>query len=231
MNALAGGGSFVMLPALIAVGLPSVQANASTTLALLPGGVVSAWVYRAGLTSVVGVPLRPTLIATFIGGALGALLLLWTPVSAFDHVLPWLLLTATLMLAFGPRLGPALRKHYRAGPVLVIGMQFVLGVYGGYFGGAVGLMMLALWSLLDTADVSRLNAPRTLLVTVANAVAALCFILAGAIRWPEALVVGCGAFLGGYGGARLGAALPKGVVRGVTLAIAVTMTIGFFLRA
>src|SRR5476649_2465109 len=103
MNALAGGGSFVTLPALIAAGVPSVAANASSTVALYPGGLASAWVYRSGLTHVAGVPLRPAFLATLAGGLLGALLLLWTPTGVFDRVLPWLLLVATLTLTFGPR--------------------------------------------------------------------------------------------------------------------------------
>ena len=231
MNGLAGGGSFVTLPALIAVGVPSVAANASSTVALYPGGVASAWVYRDGLNSVCGVPLRPTLLATLAGGLAGALLLLWTPSSVFDKVLPWLLLVATLALAGGPRLGPALRSRFRAGVKTVVAVQFLLGVYGGYFGGAVGLMMMAAWSLLDGADVKALNPPRTLLVSAANTVAVLCFILAGAVAWPAVLLVGLAAVVGGYGGARLGRRLPAAVVRIATLILAVVMTAVFFARA
>ena len=231
MNGLAGGGSFVTLPALIAAGVPSVAANASSTVALYPGGVASAWVYRDGLNSVCGVPLRPTLLATLAGGLAGALLLLWTPSSVFDKVLPWLLLVATLALAGGPALGPALRSRFRAGVKTVVAVQFLLGVYGGYFGGAVGLMMMAAWGLLDGADVKALNPPRTLLVSAANTVAVLCFILAGAVAWPAVLLVGLGAVVGGYGGARLGRRLPAAVVRIATLVLAVVMTALFFARA
>ena len=162
MNALAGGGSFVTLPVLIAVGVPSVAANASSTFALYPGGLASAWVYRGGLTNVAGVPLRPAFLATLLGGLLGALLLLWTPGNLFDLVLPWLLLVATVTLAFGPRLGPLLRRRFRLGIAAILTVQFLLGVYGGYFGGAVGLMMIAAWSLLDNADVQTLSPARTL---------------------------------------------------------------------
>lgn len=230
-NALAGGGSFITLPALIAAGVPSVAANASSTVALYPGGAASAWVYRQGLTQVCGVPVRPVLAVTLAGGLAGALLLLWTPSTLFDRVLPWLLLAATLALAFGPRLGPWLRSrvHLGVGPVLAV--QFLLGVYGGYFGGAVGLMMLAAWSLLDAADVKALNPARTLMVTAANTVAVLCFALAGVVHWPQTLVVALGAIVGGYGGARLGKRLPPGLVRAVTLALAAAMTAAFFLRA
>lgn len=231
MNALAGGGSFVTLAALIGAGMPSVAANASSTIALYPGGVASAWVYRDGLRQVCGVPLRPTMIATLSGGFIGALLLLWTPTSLFDQVLPWLLLVATFALAFGRRLGPALRARFRAGIAVVLLIQFVLGMYGGYFGGAVGLMMMAAWSLLDEADVKALNAPRTLLVSAANTVAVICFILAGIVRWPEALLVGLGALAGGYLGAHIGKKLPPALVKYATVLLAAAMTVHFFLRA
>ena len=231
MNAMAGGGSFITLPVLVAAGLPSVQANASSTVALYPGGAASAWIYRVGLSHVCGVPLRPTLAATLVGGLAGAPLLLWTPTSLFDRVVPWLLLAATVALAFGSRLGPALRARFRAGMGTVLLIQLGLGVYGGYFGGAVGLMMMAAWSLLDDVDVKGLNAPRTLLVTAANSVAVLCFALAGAVRWPEAMLVGVGALAGGYGGARLGKMLPPAVVRLGTVVVAAGMTLHFFVRA
>ena len=231
MNAMAGGGSFVTLPALIAAGLPSVTANASSSLALYPGGLASAWVYRDGLGDVCGVPLRPTLVVTLIGGLAGALLLLSTPSSIFDRVLPWLLLVATVALTFGRRLGPALRERFRAGLITVLSIQFLLGAYGGYFGGAVGLMMMAAWSLLDEADVKAMNPARTLLVGAANSIAILTFILAGRIAWSQAFAMGAGALCGGYAGARVGQLLPTWLVRVATIALAAGMTLHFFLRA
>ncbi len=231
MNAMAGGGSFVTLSVLVAAGLPSVAANASSTVALYPGGAASAWVYREGLNHVCGVPLRPTIAATLVGGLAGALLLLWTPTSLFDRVIPWLLLITTLVLAFGSRLGPALRARFRAGIGTILLIQLLLGIYGGYFGGAVGLMMMAAWSLLDDVDVKGLNSPRTLLVTAANTVAVLCFALAGAVRWPESLLVGIGALAGGYAGARLGKKLPSTAVRVGTVVLAAALTLHFFVRA
>jgi uncharacterized protein len=231
MNAMAGGGSFVTLPALIAAGVPSVAANASSAVALYPGGAASAWVFRHGLQRVCGVPLRPTLIATLTGGLVGAILLLSTPTSVFDRILPWLLLIATFALALGPKLGPALRSRFRAGLVTILIIQFLLGVYGGYFGGAVGLMMVAAWSLLDPADLKALNAPRTLLVSAANTIAVLCFIAAAAVYWPETMAVGLGALLGGYAGAGMGKRLPSQVARAATLWLACVITVGFFFKA
>ncbi|WP_312160762.1 sulfite exporter TauE/SafE family protein [Phenylobacterium sp.] len=231
MNALAGGGSFVTLPALIAAGVPSVAANASSTVALYPGGLASAWVYRQGLAEVCGVPIRPMLIVTLVGGLAGSLLLLWTPSSTFDVILPWLLLAATLALAFGPRIAPWLQQHARLGAAPILAIQFALGVYGGYFGGAVGLMMMAAWSLLAGVDLKQLNPPRTLMVSAANSVAVLCFVVAGAVRWRETLLLAAGAVVGGYLGAHLGRRLDPRVVRSATIALSVAMTVAFFVRA
>jgi uncharacterized membrane protein YfcA len=231
MNALAGGGSFVTLPALVASGFPSVLANATSSVALYPGGAASAWVYRDRLGPVCGVPLVPTLVITLAGGLAGSLLLLCTPNSLFDRVLPWLLLLATLALMFGPRVGAVLRARLTVGRPTILTVQFLLGVYGGYFGGAVGLMMMAAWSLLQGADIKALNAPRTLMVTAANTVAIFCFAIAGAVRWKAASLVGAGAVAGGYAGAHLGRRLNPTVVRGATLLISTAVTARFFIRA
>jgi uncharacterized membrane protein YfcA len=180
---------------------------------------------------VCGVPLVPVAIVTLAGGLVGSLLLLWTPATLFDQVLPWLLLVATIMLAFGRRIGPALRARFRAGLATILGLQFLLGVYGGYFGGAVGLMMMAVWSVLDGAEIKALNAPRTLMVSAANGIAVVSFIVAGAIAWPACLLVGLGAVAGGWCGAHIGLSLPPTVVRAATLLLAACTTVAFFVRA
>ena len=231
MNALAGGGSFVSLPALIAAGVPSVQANASSTVALFPGGLASAWAYRDGLAPVGAASLRSLSIATLLGGVMGAVLLLSTPSKAFDLVLPWLLLLATLALGFGRKLGEALRRRWRITPAAVLTIQIGLGIYGGYFGGAVGIMMMAVWGLLDSRDLKALNAPRTLLVSTANIMAVLTFVIARAVHWPETLVMLVAAAAGGYGGAQLGRRAPPNLVRTGTLALTACITVAFFVRA
>jgi hypothetical protein len=231
MNALAGGGSFVSLPALIAAGVPSVQANASSTVALYPGGVASVWAYRHGLSPVGNVSLKRLLYITLAGGACGAVLLLGTPTSAFDRVLPWLLLIATVALAFGNSIGAVLRRYCSIQPSLVLVIQFMLGVYGGYFGGGVGLMMLAVWGLLERRDIKSLNASRTLLVVAANTMAVLIFIAARAVFWRETIAMLLAATMGGYCGAQIGRHCPAIVLRALTLSITVSITIAFFVRA
>lgn len=231
MNALAGGGSFVSLPALIAAGVPSVQANASSTVALWPGGAASAWTYHDALRPVCGVAPRLMLAATLAGGLAGSLLLLWTSSATFDAILPWLLLLATLALAFGRRLGAALagRLRGRVAPVLLV--QGALGLYGGYFGGAVGLMMVAAWVMLGEGEIKALNGPRTLLVSAANTVAVAAFVLAGAVRWPQTLAMLAGGLIGGSAGARVGRLMPAGLTRRLTLGWTSAITALFFARA
>jgi uncharacterized protein len=231
MNALAGGGSFVSLPALIAAGVPSVEANASSTVALFPGGAASAWAYRDGLGAVGAASLRSLLLTTLVGGALGAVLLLSTPVRTFDFVLPWLLLLATLALSFGRKLGEWSRRRWRISPAGVLAVQFALAVYGGYFGGAVGIMMMAVWGLLDSRDLKSLNAPRTLLVTAANTMAVLTFIFARAISWRETVIMLIAATLGGFGGAQMGRRAPAKAVHTGTVLLTSAITLAFFARA
>jgi uncharacterized membrane protein YfcA len=230
MNALAGGGSFVSLPALIAAGVPPVQANTSSTVALFPGGLASAWAYRDGGKSVGTVSLRALLTTTLCGGLVGAVLLLRTSSAAFTFVLPWLLLVASVALAFGRRIGAALRARWHIHARAVLAVQFALGVYGGYFGGAVGIMMIAVWGLLDNRDLKDLNAPRTLLVSAANTVAVIAFIVAGAVRWPETLAMLAGAIIGGYGGAHIGRRAPARVIRALTLFATSCITLVFFVK-
>jgi uncharacterized membrane protein YfcA len=231
MNALAGGGSFVSLPALIAVGIPSVQASASGAVALFSGGAASAWAYRDGLGPIGPVSVRAIFLATVIGGAAGAILLLLTPTKVFDVALPWLLLLALLALGFGRQLGEWLRRRYRISAAAVLAIQVVLGAYGGYFGGAVGLMMMAVWGLLESRDIKSLSAPRTLMVVAARTIAILIFIGAGAIHWPETLVMLFAAVIGGYLGALLGRRAPAGLIRGGTLLLTAGITVAFFVRA
>jgi uncharacterized protein len=231
MNSLAGGGSFVTLPALIASGVPSVQANASSTVALYPGGLAGTWAHRDGLEPVCGVSLKLLGLVTGMGGLTGALLLLWTPSSTFDLVVPWLLLFATLLLAFGRQAGAVLRRRLAIGPGTMLALQFLLGAYGGYFGGAVGIVMLAIWSLLGSADLKRLHPPRTLMVSAANTAAVLLFVLAGAVAWPRTLVMLAAGVVGGYAGGHLGRWLDARWVRAGTLACTASITAVFFFRA
>ncbi|MGY4394845.1 putative membrane protein YfcA [Sphingomonas sp. UYAg733] len=231
MNALAGGGTFATMPALIALGLPSPIANATSNVALQPGAVASAWAYRAGLEPMSGLSVRLLTGITFAGGIAGSLLLVATPTRVFDIVIPWLLLLATIALAFGKHAAAALHDRVSIGPKTLIGAQALLGIYGGYFGGGVGLMMTATWGLLSGAEPHKLAAPRTLMLATANAAAAIVFITTGMVRWLLCLPMLAGALAGGYLGARLGLILPPRVIRVWTLLITGVTTAVFFWRA
>ncbi len=231
-NAIAGGGTFYTLPALIAAGLPATAANASSTVALVPGTLASAWAYRDRMQGIGALSLKALLIVSAIGGLIGAVLLLVTPTRTFDVVLPWLLLVAFLMLAFGPRLRLWLDRHgHRIGPRWALFGQFLIAIYGGYFGGALGLIMMALWTLLSDLDVQGVAPARTLVGTATNATAVLCFILAGAVWWPQTVWVLIGAATGGYVGARIGPRLPLLLVKVVVLGVTGVTTVSFFIRA
>jgi uncharacterized membrane protein YfcA len=154
MNAIAGGGSFVTLPALVAAGVPSLFANATSTVALVPSALATAFAYRREFRGFDVVKLSTMAIISVIGGALGAVLLLHTSQKFFDNIFPFLLLLGVLVFAFGRRLGEELRKRINIHPHALPMAQAALGVYGGYFGGAVGVMMLATWSVLTRATIN-----------------------------------------------------------------------------
>ncbi len=217
-------------PALVFAGLPPVAANASSTVALFPGAVTSMWAFRRDLVRVGGVPFGAMLAVSIAGGLAGALLLLGTSDAAFRVVVPWLLLLASLTFAFGSRLGAALRRRMRIGPLTVLPTQFVLAVYGGYFGGAVGIMMMAIWMVLSSAPLKALNPAKVLLVGAMNGVAVICFVVAGAVWWRETLAMLVAAAVGGYVGARLARRLPAPWVRATIITVSFGMTAAFFLR-
>jgi uncharacterized protein len=236
MNAVAGGGSFLTFPALVYAGLPSVAANASSTVALVPATLASIWAYmtgihRTGLVDIGGVPIGRIIAISTAGGLAGAVLLLSTPSTLFDGIVPWLLLLATLVFAFGGRVSAWLRQHAHLGSAAVLPLQFALGLYGGYFGGAVGIMTLAVWSLVTPHDLKTLNPTRMLTVAAMNGIAVAWFVAAGEVRWAETLVVLAGGLVGGFIGGRIGQRLPQGITRAVIMVVTAGMTVLFFRRA
>ena len=231
MNALAGGGTFATLPALIAMGLPANVANATSNVALLPGSAASAWAFRDELAPLGGIGI-PTLSAiTFAAALLGSLLLVWTPTETFDVVIPWLLLFAFAVIAFGKRAADWLHARVTIGPRSLVVAQGLLGVYGGYFGGGVGLMTTAVYGLLAGVSPRALFAPRTLMLGMANAAGTIVFAAAGLVRWGACLPMLAGALFGGWAGAHLGKRLPAGAIRAWTLLVTALTTVIFFRRA
>lgn len=230
MNSVAGGGSFITLPTLIFIGMPSVAANASSTVALFPGSLAGAWAYRRECTAFSGAPLKTMMTVSLLGGLLGALLLQLTPTALFDKAIPWLLATGTAAFAAGPKLGQLISRTPQESPAAFLAAQLILGIYGGYFGGAVGIMMMAVWSLFGITDIRSMNAFKTLLVGVTNAAAVFWFALTGLVWWPQALTMLMGAVIGGYSGARCARRLnPVYLRRGITI-FNVVITACFFLK-
>jgi len=231
MNAIAGGGSFVTFPAMVFAGLPPVIANASSTVALFPGTLASSFAYRRDLGGIGGFPLAVLIPVSFAAGLAGAILLLATPTRVFDVIIPWLFLLATLTFAFGSHAGIVLRRVIQIPRAALPVVQFVIGTYGGYFGGAVGLMMMAAWSLITANDDLKAMAPtRVLLTSSANGGAVLWFIASGAVRWPETLAMLVASVIGGYLGARLTSVLPSRIVRRFVIILTASVTLVFFLR-
>jgi uncharacterized membrane protein YfcA len=236
LNAVGGGGTFVALPALVAAGLSPVTANASTTVALLPGALASAWTYRREIIPVGGTSTRSLAVASVLGGGLGAGLLLALPPVSFAAAVPWLLAFATVVLAFGRRLagavGAALHRPLGLDSRAVLIAQFVLAIYGGYFGGAVGILMLALWSVGLGLDAARGNPMRVTQIGAIYATAGALFLVAADVLHNPLPVLAMlvGALAGGFGGAHLTRRLSARVLRAVVLSTAVTMTVLYFVR-
>jgi len=231
MNALAGGGTFATLPALIAFGLPANIANATSNFALLPGACSSAWVYRDELRPIGGVNVGSFALVTFMGGLGGGILLVITPTRAFDLIIPWLLLLALLVMLFGARASAFLRARVTIGKRTLIGAQVLLGVYGGYFGGGIGLIATALYGLLAGISVREMFAPRTLMLAMANVAAAVIFLWFAMIDWRTCVPMLVGALIGGWLGAHAGKRLSPVLVRWWTLIVTAATTIVFFSRA
>ena len=230
INSVAGGGSFITFPTLVFTGVPSVVANATSTVALFPGVFASAWAYRHDFERLEKVPLKPATLVSIAGGITGALLLLFTAQKTFDAVIPWILLMATIALAIGPRVSRTLNSRVRIGTRTLIVLQFFCAIYGGYFGGAVGIIMLAVWSMAGLRDVHAMNAGRTLLGGVMNAAAVICFVVAGKIWWLQAALLLVAAVIGGYAGALMAKRVNPALIRGIIIAVSAAVTIAFFVR-
>ncbi len=231
INAVAGGGSFVSFPALLFTGVPPVPANATNTLALWVGTTASGGAYPQKLN----LPRRimiPLVVTSVVGGLAGAFLLIKTPAQTFLQVLPWLLLGATLLFAFGKHVigHTSMGISHDASSAAVTGafiFEFIIvAIYGGYFGGGVGIMNLAMLAALGMTDIHAMNKLKVILGGVINGVATLTFIATG----PQGIVMTVGAILGGYSSAHYAQKLPQAWVRAFVILVGTAMTIYFFIR-
>ena len=236
INAVSGGGTLVTFPTLLALGVPPVTANATNTAALMPGVLASSLGYREDFGEVPH-PWAQSLIS-IVGGGVGAAILLLAPASTFQRVIPYLLLLATVLFALSGRIRQ-MAAHPRFGSIqrggvqqtsILLGVVFVVSIYGGYFGAGIGLMLLATFALLGFKNINAMNAMRTLLGTTANAAAVVAFAVSGAIDWPIAGLMLCGSVLGGYAGSRVARRMNPTVVRWAIVAFGAFVTVWYFLR-
>jgi uncharacterized membrane protein YfcA len=236
LNAVAGGGSFISFPVLLFTGVPAVAANVTNTVALWPGLAASTVAYLKRLN----VPMRvllPLLVTSVAGGWAGALLLLRTPQHTFLHLVPWLLLGGTLLFAFGNKIRAIAGKaatvddlrelSWQAITVTSI-LELLVAVYGGYFGAGIGFMTLGMLAALGMRDIHAMGAIRTLLAAAINAAAVVTFIVAGAVLWPQCVVMIAGALTGGWFGARYAQKADPQKMRYVVIGVGVAMTAYFF---
>jgi len=231
INAVAGGGTFISMPVLIYAGLPSVPANASSTVALFPGSLASIYAFRKDFKGFDNIPLKYLIALSLTGGCIGALLLVFTPSNSFDKIIPWLVLVGGFTFIFGKQLSRVLQSRVTISRSVMLVTQFILGIYGGYFGGGAGIMMMAAWSLLGLSDIKLINANKTLLVGAANSIAVVIFILSGKIWWPQTCIMLIATTVGGYAGAYYSRRLNQAVLRVVISGLIVVITALFFYRA
>jgi uncharacterized protein len=232
VNALAGGGSFLTLPSLISAGIPPVAANASSTVALFPAQVSTTFASRRALSDIArdgSINVKVLSLISLVGGFLGGLLLLFTSQQTFSRIVPWLILFATVSFAAGMVPGLAHGKTIlsRKGVYFV---QWLVSIYGGYFGGGIGILMLATLALYGMTDIILMNGLKILLSALMNAAAVVTFIVTGLVHWPETLLVAVTSSLGGVFGVRLSHRIRPTHVRLFVIFIGIVLTVYFFVK-
>jgi uncharacterized protein len=235
VNAIVGGGTLLTFPALLFAGMPAIPANATNTLGVLPGVISSQWAYRRELASQTRWLWR-LLPPSVIGGLLGAFLLLHTEEARFREFVPYLILFATVLFTFsGPiarrlQIEPHTIEQSRHAVAAGITFQFCVGIYGGYFGAGIGILMLAALAMLGQKDIHQMNALRVSLGVATNAAAAVYFIVSGLISWTEAGFLAAGTIIGGYVGPVVARAIGQKAVRIAVSAVGFVVGIYFLLK-
>lgn len=236
INSIAGGGTLISFPALLWIGRDPIVANATNTVAIWPGSLAGAYGFRREL-STVRHWLLLLVIPSLIGGAAGSWLLLRTPTSTFERLVPFLILGATILLALQEmitaRLGVLARAHEnptRGWVTFVFLFQLLVGIYGGYFGAGMGILMLAALGLIGLTDMHQMNGLKNVLAVCINGIAAIYFAFAKAVVWGDVVIMMGGTIIGGYLGARVARRLGRKFVRGAVVVIGVVMTVALFLK-
>lgn len=225
INTVVGSGTLVTFPVLLAFGYAPVTANVSNTVGLVPGSLSGAIGYRRELAGQRGYAVRLG-VASVLGAVTGALLLLVLPASAFETIVPVFIAIALMLVLLQPRLSRLLATHaidpqQRSGGILTMLALYVTGVYGGYFGAAQGILLLAILGLALAQDLHRTNALKNVLAGLVNGVAGIVFVVAAHVEWGPAAIIACGSILGAQLGARYGRRLPPAVLRGLIVVVGI----------
>jgi uncharacterized membrane protein YfcA len=228
INALAGGGSLVTFPALLFAGLNPIDANASSVVALFPATFASVWAYRRRIFDVAEVSVTRLSIVSLVGGVLGALLLLFTPTAVFAGLVPWLVLFSTVIFAIGNFAPLDVIRRLELGPRGALVAHLIVSVYGGYFGGGIGFLMLAALTLFGMRDINAMNGLKMWLVGIMTAASMVIFIVADVVRWAEALPMLLGSAIGGYVAARVAQRLDQRLIKGFIIVLGTVVTAYFF---
>ena len=230
LNTIAGGGTFLTFPALVFIGVPPIVANATSAVAVFPGYLGGAFGFREELSKFDKMQMLKLLAVTFVGGLIGALLLLVSSNDAFSIVVPFLLLAATLAFLYGDVIRTwAANKSHSVTPFGTLGLLLVT-TYGGYFNGGLGIVLLALFALWGMVDIHSMNGLKSGLSFALSAISVAVFAVGGLVEWHHAVGMMVASTLGGYAGAPIARMLPKSVVRGVIAFVGFTMSAVFFAR-
>jgi len=236
INSIAGGGTLLSFPALMYIGVPPVMANATNTVAIWPGSFAGVLGFREDIKKLQRWLLW-LMIPSLLGGLTGALILLHTPEKTFARIVPLLILGATLLLAaqemITRKLNRFLSSHEdpsRGWIIFAFTFQFLVSIYGGYFGAGMGILMLAALGLIGMHDMHQMNGLKNLLAICINGVAAVYFALQGAVVWSHVLIMAVASILGGFAGARLAHRLGRKFVRGAVVVIGLVMTVVLFFK-
>jgi uncharacterized protein len=230
LNSLAGGGSLVTFPALLFAGLNPIDANASSVVALFSGTFTGAWAYRRNLLAVAEFSVLGLFVLSLVGGLIGALLLLWTPATIFAALVPWLILFATIVFAVGNFAPVEMIQRIQLGPRSALTALFIIAIYGGYFGGGIGFLILAAFTLVGMRDINAMNGLKMGLVGVMTVTAILAFIVANVVRWPETLPMLVSSAVGSYMAAHWAQRLDQRLIKGFVVVLGAGLTIYFAWR-
>jgi uncharacterized protein len=235
INSVAGGGTLISFPTLIWLGLNSIAANATSTVAIWPGTAGSIWGYRRELRDAEP-RFRWLIVPSLVGGIAGALLLRWTPADTFDRLVPFLIVFATLLFMAQEQVQRKLKtaqagvRHSGSWLVGAILFQLGVGIYGGYFGAGIGILMLAALSILGLKNIHEMNSLKVVFAGCVNGIAAAYFIWAGMVYWPYVLIMAVGAIAGGWGGVGVARRVGRAAVRWIVIAIGFGVAISLFIR-